>query len=140
MNALLASLQERAKELDCLYRVDEILRRVDTPLHEICEKIVQTLPPGWQHPEVCWARIELEGATISLDDREETAWKQQAGIVVQGQQVGRLSVFYSREMPEEDDGPFLKEETKLLRTICDRIGNYILHQRMRTLASTNPLK
>jgi len=131
MNALLVSLQERAKELDCLYRIDEILGRVDTPLHDICEKIVQTIPPGWQYPEVCWARIELEGTTVSPADREETVWKQQADIVVQGQPVGHLSVFYSREMPTEDEGSFLKEETKLLRTICDRIGNYILQQRMR---------
>ena len=131
MNALLVSLQERAKELDCLYRIDEILGQVDAPLYEICKKIVETLPPGWQYPKVCWARIELEGTTFSPADREETVWNQQADIVVQGQPVGRLSIFYSRKMPTEDEGPFLKEETKLLRTICDRIGNYILQQRMR---------
>lgn len=130
MNALLASLQERAKELDCLYRVDEILRQVDTPLSEVCEAVIGVIPPGWQYPEVCWARIELEGATIGPTHYEETVGKQQDDIVVQGKKVGSLCVHYSRAMPVEDDGPFLKEEVKLLRTICDRLGNYILQQRL----------
>ncbi len=130
MNALLASLRERAKELDCLYRVDEILGQVEVSLHRTCEKIVRTLPPGWQYPEVCWARLELDGVTCSSTDQEITSWRQQADIVVQGEVLGRLTIFYSREMPEEDEGPFLKEEIKLLRAICDHIGNYLLQRKM----------
>jgi hypothetical protein len=34
-------------------------------------------------------------------------------------------------MPHADDGPFLKEETKLLGTIVERLGHYILYSRMK---------
>jgi len=44
--------------------------------------------------------------------------------------VGRLCVFYKRPTPESDCGPFLKGEIKLIQTIADRIGHFILHQRL----------
>ena len=37
-------------------------------------------------------------------------------------------------MPPADDGPFLKHEKRLLKTIADRIGNFILHQQLREAA------
>src|SRR4030067_2791297 len=34
-------------------------------------------------------------------------------------------------MPHADDGHFLKEETKLLGTIVERLGHYLLYSRMK---------
>ena len=56
---------------------------------------------------------------------------QNADIVVQEVVVGTISVYYSKEMPPADHGPFLKEEAKLIRTIADRVGSFIFHQRMK---------
>jgi pyruvate,water dikinase len=50
---------------------------------------------------------------------------------VQERVVGTIDVYYLQEMPQEDDGPFLKEETKLIRTIADRLGHFLLHQQMK---------
>jgi len=38
-------------------------------------------------------------------------------------------------MPPAADGPFLKEETKLLRTIADRIGQFMLLKRIQQIAA-----
>ncbi len=56
---------------------------------------------------------------------------QSADIIVHDRAVGRISVYYTEEMPPADEGPFLKEEGKLIRTVADRIGHFILHQRLR---------
>ena len=54
---MLHALQERAKELNCLYQVGELLSRSNRPLEEIFRGIVEVLPPGWQYPHDCQARI-----------------------------------------------------------------------------------
>jgi hypothetical protein len=124
-------LSERAKELSCLYKIEELLNKPDTKTADICRGIVEAIPPGWQYPDVCVARITLEGQSCQSAGFRETPWVQSADIKVQDKKVGKLSVYYTTEMPHADDGPFLKEETKLLGTIAERLGHYLLYSRMK---------
>ncbi|MCP4569399.1 MAG: pyruvate, phosphate dikinase, partial [FCB group bacterium] len=133
LDKLLESLQERAKELNCLYRIEEILRESDEPLDSICQKIIRAIPDGWQFSEVCRAKIEINNTTFHSSDFIETAWVQRADIVVQEIVVGTISVYYTKEMPIADDGPYLKEESKLIQTIAERLGHRIMHQKMRQI-------
>lgn len=128
---LLWALQERAKELSCLYEIEELLNRPETPLDDVFPGVVRAIPPGWQYPHICRATVEHEGKMYREDEFPETPWVQSADIVVQDKVVGRISVSYTQEMPQADEGPFLKEEGKLIRTIADRIGHFILHQKLR---------
>jgi len=124
-------LSERAKELGCLYKIEELLNKPDTNLADICKGIIEAIPPGWQYPDICVAKITLEGQSCQSQSFRETPWVQFADIKVQDKKVGRLSVYYTTEMPHADDGPFLKEETKLLGTIVERLGHYLLYSRMK---------
>lgn len=128
---LLWFLQERAKELNCLYRIEELLNKPDADLKDVCKGIIMAIPPGWQYPDVCKTKIVVEGKIFSSPDFEETPWVQSADITVQEKTIGKISVYYTQKMPKEDKGPFLKEETKLLQTIADRLGHFILHKRMK---------
>jgi len=53
IDELLGPLQERAKELRCLYRVTEALGRIDAPLDEVFANVLSAIPEGWQYPRVC---------------------------------------------------------------------------------------
>jgi pyruvate,water dikinase len=128
---LLSSLEERAKELACLYRVEEILQDPERPLEEALALIVKAIPRGWQYPELCQARIELDGTTHSTPGFVDNAWGQCATIRVQAHPAGEVCVHYRRPVPESESGPFLPEELKLIETIADRIGHFVLHQRLR---------
>jgi pyruvate, water dikinase len=57
VNTILEALQERAKELHCLYRVHEICSRPDASLDEVFRESVAVIPRGWQFPGECFARI-----------------------------------------------------------------------------------
>ena len=129
---ILHSLQERAKELNCLYRIDEILAH-EAPLGEILQSVAHVIPTGWQHPGVCRARIAWKDTTVEAPGFAETAWMQSAPIVVQGAASGRITVVYLKEQPASDEGPFLKEERKLLDTIAERIGQMLHHRELKTL-------
>lgn len=131
---LLDALRERAKELNCLYRVEEILSNLDDPLDEIIPEIIQAIPPGWQFPDICEAKIIIEDTTYESSDFAESPWSQSVDITAQGVIAGTISVYYTKEMPTADDGPFLKEEAKLIRTIAERIGHFIMHKKMKLIS------
>lgn len=129
--AILHELQERAKELNCLYRVDELLAHSEMPVEDILRGIVEILPPGWQYPHDCQARIVFEGKSIESSDFRPSVWVQSASIEVQGSSLGQVEVSYRESMPRSDEGPFLKEERKLIQTIADRIAEHILQRRLK---------
>ena len=131
IDTLIWFLSERAKELNCLYKIEEILNKPDANLTDICKGVIEAIPPGWQYPDICVARITIEGEMCQSQNFQETPWVQFADINVQDKRVGRLSIYYTTEMPHAYDGPFLKEETKLLGTIVERLAHYILYSRMK---------
>ncbi|MDL1949958.1 hypothetical protein FBQ97_09120, partial [Acidobacteria bacterium ACD] len=127
---ILDALQERAKELHCLYRVHELANHQSASLDEIFRELVEVIPRGWQYPADCFARIEVDGTVWEPPDTTRTPWSQSASIRAMGEVVGSLEVFYDREYPESDEGPFLKEERKLLDTIAERLGQLLLQRRL----------
>ncbi|RKX25313.1 MAG: pyruvate, phosphate dikinase, partial [Candidatus Zixiibacteriota bacterium] len=135
IDKLLESLQDRAKELNCLYQVEGILREPNVKMNDAIMRIAQAIPPGWQYPDICMAKIVLEEKTWTSPEFHETEWVQSADIVAGDIVVGTVSVYYTKEMPECDEGPFLKEERKLIHTIADCIGHHIVHQKMLHIIS-----
>lgn len=130
---ILATLQERAKELNCLYKVEELLNNTERDNDYIYSSIVRVLPPGWQYPDICVVKLAVEDKVFSSPDFKETPWSQQAEITVHGSAVGTIKVYYLEEKPEFDEGPFLKEERKLINTIAERIGGFILHNKLKNV-------
>ena len=143
---MLHALHERAKELNCLYQVGELLSQTERPLDEIFRGIIEVLPPGWQYPQDCQARISFENRVIQSPGYRPSPWVQKANIVVQGEALGSVEVSYRNEMPRSDEGPFLKEERKLIDTLAERIASAITQRRLKaafetwTAADTSPVK
>jgi pyruvate,water dikinase len=129
---ILHALKEREKELNCLYQVGELLNQSARPLEEIFRDIIEVLPPGWQYPHICQARIIFDNLVVQPPDFQTAPWVQSASIVVQGQPVGAVEVSYRQEMPRSDEGPFLKEERKLIETVAERIASAATQRRLRT--------
>ena len=130
---ILSALQERAKELNCLYKVEELLNDTEKDEDYIYNSIVRVLPPGWQYPDLCISKLVVCDKEYCSPNFEETPWVQQADIIVQGNTAGSLQVYYTEEKPAFDEGPFLKEERKLIDTIAERISSFILHNRLNKL-------
>ncbi len=130
---LLDELRERAKELNCVYEIEGVLARTDRPLTWVLSKVAEKLPAGMQYVDICAACIELEGRVCLGDNFRQTPWELSAVINVQGEPVGRIRVCYLEERPAEYRGPFLPEEERLLRSVADRLGHYLLYDRVRDL-------
>jgi pyruvate, water dikinase len=133
VDKLIDDLKERAKELNCLYKVEEIMSEPNLALQEVFRRIVEKLPAGWQFADKCQARITYGDFEVQTMGFRESPWVQHADILVQDKVVGRISVCYTEERPPADEGPFLKEERKLINTIADRLKHRILHTNLKTV-------
>lgn len=133
LDQLMAELKERAKELNCLYEVQEVLNNTNLSNDEICQELIKVIPPGWQYPEICEVKLTCFNKTYASGDFTETEWVIKAPIVVQEVQAGEIAVYYTAERPLSDEGPFLKEERKLINTIAERCSLLILHQKLKSV-------
>lgn len=127
---LLEILKERAKELNCLYQIEEILNNRQLSLPEIFEGIVKTIPSGWQFPDICRARIVYENASYQSPNFQPSSWMDSSNIRVDDKILGKVEVSYIKKVPWREGGFFLDKEHTLIQTIADRIGQVILHRRM----------
>jgi hypothetical protein len=98
VDRILHDLQERAKELNCLYRVDELLGREEAPLDEVLGEVARTIPAGWQFPGVCVARIVLGNRVYEPPGFEPSPYKMSALIEAQGEIAGQIEIHYMEPM------------------------------------------
>ncbi len=138
MPDILEQLQERAKELRALYRVHEAIRREGASLDEVCREVARVLPEGWQYPSVAWCRVALEGTVHEPPGAVESPWGQRAEILVRGERAGSVEVYYTRQMPSADEGPFLREERKLLEAVADRLARFAERRRAGSAPAASP--
>ncbi|MBA7681572.1 Adaptive-response sensory-kinase SasA [subsurface metagenome] len=115
-------LNERVKELRCLYGIADIAERPGITLDKIYQETVKLVPTSWQYPEVACAQLNIDGKEFKTANYRETEWKQSADIKVKGIKAGMLEIGYLEERPASDEGPFLKEERALIDAVAERLG------------------
>ena len=124
-------LHERVKELSCLYGIAKLIEQSAHSIDRIFSGTAEIIPPSWQFPEITCARIRLDDRVYCSSGFCESPWVQTAPIKVFGESTGLVEVFYLEQMPESDEGPFLKEERALIDAIAERLGTACEH--IRTL-------
>jgi signal transduction histidine kinase len=117
-----AALRERVKEQTCLYGIAQLAATPEISLSQILQGIAELLPPGWQYPEITAGQIVFDGDRYSTPGIDQAVDKQSVEIVINGVVRGTIEVVYRREMPELDEGPFLKEERSLIDTIAREVA------------------
>ncbi len=118
-------LQERIKELTCLYGVADLIERHGSSPDKILQGIADLLPGSWQYPEIACGRVILDARKYVSVDFGTSRWKQTAVIKVGGSKVGAVEVYYLAEKPTLDEGPFLQEERLLIDAVAERIGRAV---------------
>ncbi|MCP4542587.1 MAG: GAF domain-containing protein [Chloroflexi bacterium] len=118
-------LGERVKELNCLFSISNLVEERGVSLEAILEGSVDLIPPAWQYPEITCARLVFKDSEFETENFKVTTWKQASDIVVHSEPSGAVEVYYLEELPESDEGPFLKEERKLINAIAERLGRVI---------------
>ncbi|MBL7208730.1 MAG: PAS domain S-box protein [Dehalococcoidia bacterium] len=118
-------LEERLKELNCLYGISNLIEKPGASLEDIVQGAIDLIPSSWQYPQITCARLVLEDREFRTENFRETVWRQASHIIVHGEEIGTLQVYYLEESPEEYEGPFLKQERSLIDAIAQRLSRVI---------------
>ena len=120
-------MKKRVRELDGLYAVSSLMADSDLSGDELYKGVADLLPGSWQYPEITCGKITVYSDVFTTDGFRESEWCQHADIVVVGETVGAVDVYYTEERPDMGDGegPFFKEERSLINVIAERISEYM---------------
>jgi len=127
-------LQERVKELNCLYSISHLVE-AEKSISEIMQETADLIPGAWQHPEVTACRITLDGVRYLSGNECGTSCEEcshpcmSQPVMVNGSPAGEVRVCYTAEMPAADEGPFLQQERELINDIADRLGMIVGYKR-----------
>lgn len=112
---------ERNKELSGLARVNQIIKKNDS-IEVLLQEVCHALPASWQYPKSTCVRLTYNKDVYTSDNFSVSPWMQKQTFWVPGGAEGCLEVYYTSEFPEEDEGPFLKEERSLLNIIAQLLS------------------
>jgi len=117
----LLNMDARVKELRCMYSLATSIKKRKT-IEAVFRDVVALVPLAWHYPEITRAKICLDGTNFVSKPFEETQWKQTSDIIINGRRHGSLEVYYLKECPVLDEGPFLEEERNLIDSIGHALG------------------
>ncbi len=133
-------LAESIKKLNCLFGISDLRQKNNLSSEEIIQSIVDIIPPAFQYPEICYARVILEGEVFEtrhsvigwqsqLEKQKLETQKISEAIVVNDNEIGKLEVCYLEEKPKIHHGPFQKEEKSLVSSVSERLGRILEKKR-----------
>ncbi|MEJ5245287.1 MAG: PEP/pyruvate-binding domain-containing protein [Bacteroidota bacterium] len=121
-------LAERSKELNCLYSIEEVLSKPQLTLDEILGKIAILLPEAFRFNKDCKVKISIDNKFAATNGFKLTKKIIRETIFEQNKPVGEIVVAYDNENYD-----FLDEEKRLVKTLADRFGHFLLYSKLKKL-------
>lgn len=116
-------IRERVKELECLYTLAEIVEKPGITIEEILQEAVNILPDSFLYPEICSSRIKVYNRTLLSNGYSSTkSATLMSPLYVFNEEAGFVEAAYHQEKPAVWEGPFLREERRLLDAVAERLG------------------
>ncbi len=133
IDKLIDTLEERVKELNVLYEIEEILQQSGQSLDEIFKRIVNLLPTAFQFPEVCKVKILYHNKEFTTNDYKDSPYALNADLRFQDRTVGWIRVCYVEKKPTSDVGPFLLDEKHLIDMLAQRLSFHIMYMKLKKI-------
>lgn len=125
------NLNERTKELDCLYRAINLLGIAEHgSLEKAIQQVADLIPSGLQFPKVACSRLVIGEQEYRSERYVHSRWLLIADILADEENVGSLEVAYVEMRPDSFKGPFLEEEVFLLNAVACLIGQTIYRKKL----------
>lgn len=131
LDNVLHDLNERIKEQTCLYSITK-LAAAEPELEELLQGAVRLIPPGWQYPEYTCCAIRYGRMEFRSAGFRKSRWSQDVTRLAKDSHEFAIIVYYKKQMPDADEGPFLKYERSLLNSIADNLILYISQVLIKT--------
>lgn len=123
------ALNERIKELSCLYDISSIASDHSDGLNEALQAITKRIAIAWKHSDKAVAEIKIDEEHFVSNVLPANSVHMSEAIILEKEQVGLVRIHYPS--PDFYHSDFLDEEEQLLKKIAHEISNiYERHQRI----------
>ncbi|MFW5799987.1 MAG: PAS domain S-box protein, partial [Spirochaetota bacterium] len=119
-------LDKRYREINCLYSISNMVEKPGVKLSEIVQGTVTLIPKSLQHPNIIGVSINLMGDTYKTYDFKETNRKEKRDIIVNGENIGNLNVYYKDNFKKDNDNLY-RHEPIFFSVIANRLSKIIEH-------------
>ncbi|HOI42712.1 MAG TPA: hypothetical protein PK523_07180 [Elusimicrobiales bacterium] len=117
-------LNERVKELECLYAVSSSLPSANN-LAELLLGICETLPKGFQFPASSWVSIEVYDQKFTTRGFRPSVHRIARDIKARGETVGGINVSIGPVFDRDHKNAVLPEEERLVEMMAAMIGKLL---------------
>ena len=122
MRATEFQLQERVKELECLYELSRIALEDENNLEAILSKTILIMPKAMQYPGFAESRIVIGKEVHATAGFKKSVHRLSASLMLGKSIRGKVEVGYGRRIKAGKGGPFLPEEKKLIRAVASELS------------------
>lgn len=123
-NRLLAELNRRNTELNCFYRVGELLRKEELG-DPMFDAVAEMVYPAVAHSEVAGVRITRDGREHLGKLFSETSRSLGALIMAAGKERGKVEVFFRQEHPDAGTKSLMEEHRNFIEGLAGILGEAI---------------
>ncbi|WP_245558450.1 sensor histidine kinase [Fulvivirga imtechensis] len=120
---LVETLNERIKELTCLYEISNIVATSTQSLEHMLQSIVNVIPRAWKFPEEAVVQLCVDEVAYFSGKLPAEHISQMHPIEISRQPRGYLAIYYDASSFQQS--PFLPEEQTLLKTLAQEIAAII---------------
>jgi PAS domain S-box-containing protein len=129
-NELTTSLNQKIKQLNCMYDISDISGVPGISLEEIIEKSLEIIPVGLRYSHDIGVQVMFNNRIFSSKNYKDTPWSYTVPIKVQKKKLGYLKVNYLEEKPMVNRDAFHFNEKILLKNISEKFGQILESKNM----------
>ena len=137
LKELTSDLNQKIKQLNCLYDISDITGIPGITFPEIFNKALDILPIGLKYTHDACVEIVFENQRFASKNFQETKWQYTAPIKVMNKKLGMIKVCYLTEKPIVSKDVFHFNEKILVKNIAEKLGQIIESKNMEFALKEN---
>ena len=122
------NLNERVKELNCLYKISQLVETRGISDDEFFQGVVDLIPAAFRYPGITVCRLLINDKEYKTEKFLNTEWNLMKDIFIDDVKSGAIEVYQLKKLPVIENEQFLKEENDLVAEIAERLGHIIERQ------------
>ena len=132
-------LMERAKELECVYAVDEVLQNRALTLPEAMQQLTSIIPTGFSNPKASRVKISLWNQSYLSPGFGDADVIFRTPLLIEDEAVGEIACGYIVSLLDEEC-QLLNYEVKLMETVALRVSQLALGRQRELSLMLNMLR
>jgi two-component system, NtrC family, sensor kinase len=118
-------LQERVKELNCLYAISRAAWEANNDVNAIISKTLEVLPNAMQYASLAEASVSIKGESWATKNFHKSKFFLESALTVDNKKRGQLRIGYRVSKGGPKRPTFLQEEKVLIKAVARELSLFL---------------